>query len=465
LTALKQSSDLHIYFVYPSIEFDSPRLTTGQTNLLRSPLGLHYLFAVLRQAEIGYTFRDQHIHRLTSADLVREVKRDGVRVVGIHANAMTKNVVLPHIVELKTHTSAKVLIGGPGAYESDLYLQAGADAVMIGEGERRLIPTLEALHGNGRLHDIRGMHFRDDDGSLVRTPRAENIEPLDDLPFPYRPPELAPFYGEPVNPLQTGSCINLITSRGCAFNCAYCLTSKLWGRRVRIRSVDNVLAEIDRELDRQPDAYFSFVDDAFGVSPEWLDEFCVKVTTGPRRFPWGCIMHPLQFHRRWDKVIDQMKRAGCRFISIGAQSASPEILRQVNRSAAEPAALAEMLTQCRKHDIMTVATYILGLPGETHETMARNIAFVKKYKPDLIDFHPLYILPQSDIDLAYPDHRVTALTEAEIERACATAFRRFYLHPRVVWRIASHILRKNPRFLLRTWYILKMLLVQMLAKK
>jgi len=160
-----------------------------------------------------------------------------------------------------------------------------------------------------------------------------------------------------------------------------------------------------------------------------------------------------------------MAQSGCQVISLGAQSATGDILRRIGRHPREPEWLAEALAICKKNDILTVVTYIYGLPGETVQTWQANLDFALRYRPHLVDFHPLFIIPNSRLDRDYPNGQITSLTKAEIEAACAQSFRVFYTRPGVIWNLFWLTVRKNPKYLFRSLTAFKMLMMQMLSSK
>ena len=212
-----------------------------------------------------------------------------------------------------------------------------------------------------------------------------------------------------------------------------------------------------------PNAFFSFIDDVFVMDAHWVEEFCRQMVG--RNITWECILHPLSYAGKRDIIFSLMARAGCQLVSFGAQSSSESILKSIHRNPKEPQGLARAIAVCQKHDIQTIVTYIFGLPGETEQTMKQDVDWTLKHKPTLVDFHPLYVFPESQLARDHPDGDHTSLSDKAIDRACARGFRRFYFRPPNIWRILTVILRKNPRFLRNTFYVLKMLLVQSLPRE
>ncbi|MCZ7584375.1 MAG: radical SAM protein [Deltaproteobacteria bacterium] len=183
------------------------------------------------------------------------------------------------------------------------------------------------------------------------------------------------------------------------------------------------------------------------------------------RFSWMCILHPLSFGARRDRLVPLMARAGCNSISFGAQSANAEILKNVDRYPRETRALERMLNLCRQSGVLSIMTYIFGLPGETAETIRESTTWSLRHRPHLVDYHPLFVLYGSEIKRRYGDAPVTTLPQDTIEKACAAAFRRFYLRPGTAWRLLSFVVRRNPAYLLRAAFAVKRLFALMLESR
>jgi radical SAM superfamily enzyme len=158
-----------------------------------------------------------------------------------------------------------------------------------------------------------------------------------------------------------------------------------------------------------------------------------------------------------------MAAAGCTAISFGVQSGSPAILNAIRRDPRETAELAKTIRLCRRHNILTIVTYIFGLPGETPQTIEESVRSCLRLDSHLADFHPLFVLPGSAIDRECGDQPVCQATAEEIQRACAAAFRRFYLRPATLARLFWLVLRKNPAYLARILHPVKLLARKLLA--
>jgi len=453
--------------LYLSVDDDWERLKTLQQIQRRPSLGMQYLMAALQRDGYPFAYRDQIIQDFTLDDVIREVNDGGHAIVGIHCNVVYYQKVCRYVTALKEHTRARVIVGGPGASLASEFLEAGADCVVRGEAEFRLSTIVEALTGNGALDSIPGIVFRDPTGRTRETAPAAQINDLDTVPFPYRPPELVPLYGEEINPVSHRPNVSIMASRGCPFRCSFCSSHEVWEAKVRTRSPENVLDEIAHVLQHWPNAYFTFVDDIFGQSGAWVEQFCRLVLERQLRFKWFCILHPLCFPKQRAMLFPLMKAAGCNAISFGAQSSSPEILKNIRRYAHEPRALAEAIALCKANGILVVITYIFGLPGDTAQTLEENIRFALEHRPHLADFHPLGVLPTSHIDREFREQgrTITTLSQNEIERYCAEAFRRFYLRPAAAWLLLRTMVRDNPRHLMKLWSPVRKALQLMLPQR
>jgi radical SAM superfamily enzyme YgiQ (UPF0313 family) len=438
--------------LYLSIDDDWERLKTLQQIQRRPSLGMQYLMAALHREGYPFAYRDQVIQDFALEDVIREVNDRGHAVVGIHCNVVYYRKVCRYVTALKQQTRARVIVGGPGASLASAFLEAGADCVVRGEAEFRLTAIIEALAGDGALDSIPGIAFLGPAGDMRETAPAAQID-LNTLPFPYRPAELVPLYGEEINPVSHRPNVSIMASRGCPFRCSFCSSHEVWEAQVRTRSPENVLAEVAHVLERWPTAYFTFVDDIFGQSATWVEQFCRLVLESGLRFKWFCILHPLCFPKKRAELFPLMKAAGCNCISFGAQSSSPAILENIRRYAHEPRELAQAIALCKANGIVVVITYIFGLPGDTVDTLEENVRFAIAHRPHLADFHPLGVLPTSHLDREFrgTGKTITTLSQNEIERRCADAFRRFYLRPDAVWLLLRTIIREDPRHLLKLW--------------
>ena len=240
----------------------------------------------------------------------------------------------------------------------------------------------------------------------------------------------------------------MIASRGCTHKCYYCTSHKLWGGRYRRRSVDNVILEIDEIVKKYGIKYISFQDDIFGITNDWIEDFCNKLIAKPYKIRWMVIIHPFSVMKDAEKILRLMKMAGCNTLSFGLQSAHPEILKNVFRHPDEPIQLQKIIKIANKLGFVTAVSYIFGLPGDTKETIQTTIDYSLKNCGSLLaSFYILSVLRGSDIDINYGDKKICELSNDELVKLTVSASRKFYLMPLALLKISYFIL-KNP-----SWFV------------
>lgn len=146
-------------------------------------------------------------------------------------------------------------------------------------------------------------------------------------------------------------------------------------------------------------------------------------------------------------MLDLMKKAGLDTISMGVQSADPEILRNISRREEETELAYELIQEAKARQILTANNIIFGLPGDTDETLQRSLDFVLRCRPHHAMFYSLTVINGSDLDKRGEDGRSCSLSDEELEKWVKRATRRFNFDPRVLFQIVTYILRNKPGWL------------------
>jgi len=269
-----------------------------------------------------------------------------------------------------------VLMGGPHATvkaEEVLSVCPDVDYVIRGEGENTAVELVAALADAARgtplsLETIRGVSFRAD-GVIKHCPARERIENLDELPVPDR----SLLKNEITYSSEDMGLV--MTSRGCPFSCAFCVTET---RQVRYRSIEHVLAEIRDVKAVYGTTQFSFKDDSFTVNKKRVVQFCAALTRENLHIGWEC-------NTRVDLVNEEMlrdmKRAGCNSIKVGIESGSETELARMNKGITlDQVRRAAVLF--RKTGIHWTGYFLMGTPGETLKDVYRTLDFMYEIRPD-----------------------------------------------------------------------------------
>jgi radical SAM superfamily enzyme YgiQ (UPF0313 family) len=340
------------------------------------PLGLGYLAAVLRQqgyrAEIAdLTVRTPDINQLRN--LFRSSRPD---VVGV--SAMTENyrqALWVARVARKTLKDVKIVMGGVHAtfqYSEVLRECPEIDVIVVGEGEKTMLELTETLDkglDQSRISEIPGLALRRKDEILLTAPR-EKIQNLDELPYPAFDllvhPELKDYFEEETRRLP------LITSRGCPYECVFCSTSKMHGRKYRARTPENVVDEIAYDIKKYQVNGINFVDDLFTLNHQRTTKICQEIIERKIEIKWGCLS---RVDCITPELLKIMKQAGCTGIFYGIESLSNNVLRKVKKGFTYKE-IKQAINWTTKEELDVDASFILGLPGETPESLQLIPRFV-----------------------------------------------------------------------------------------
>jgi len=351
-------------------------------------LGLGYLAAYLLRDGHQVRVLDAINSSVTDDALAEHTTKFQPHLFGV--TAMTHEVhAAAHACSVvkATHAATWTVIGGPHATalpDRTLAEFPDFDIAVAGEGEITLSEIVTARANGATLADlsgILGIAFRN--GSrILRNPARPWIENLDDLPFPAW--ELFPKVYWPV-----------MAARGCPFGCVFCM--RVLGRRLRMRSVDNVLAEFDALEQRLGQGDVWFQDETFGVNKPWADEFLEKLSARNQRtgYVWGwggnsrANLADLDRYRR-------MKAAGCRSVSFGVESGDEAILKRIMKGIT-PDMAVNAIASAHQAGLTTAAFFILGHPGETRRTALKTVHLAARCRADSIAVGVMVPYPGTEV--------------------------------------------------------------------
>jgi hopanoid biosynthesis associated radical SAM protein HpnJ len=308
---------------------------------------------------------------------------------------------------------------------------------------------------------IAGISFRNGNGQVRHNPDRPQVQDLDALPFVteiYK----RDFQIERYNvPFLKHPFVSFYSSRGCPAQCTFCLWPQtLSGHPWRVRSTDNVVAEVQRcrELFPQLEEIF-FDDDTFNYKKSRTLELCAKLK--PLGMTWSCTSRVTTDY----ETLKAMKEAGCRLMIVGYESGDAQILKNIKKGATLEQA-RRFTRDAHKLGLTIHADFIVGLPGETKETIDRTIAFARELDCETIqvsighaypgtEFHTFltensFLTAHSMTDesghqlphINYPD-----LTRADLMEAVERFYGEYYFRPRAVWRVVRKSLTSKKEFL------------------
>jgi hopanoid biosynthesis associated radical SAM protein HpnJ len=245
---------------------------------------------------------------------------------------------------------------------------------------------------NGKpLEEIAGVSFLKDN-NIVHNPDAPQIQDLDALPHVtdvYKRDLDVTRYNVPflLNPY-----VSLYTTRGCPAQCTFCLWPQtLSGHPWRKRSTDDVALEMSKVKEYWPEVReFFFDDDTFNIQKARTIELCAKLK--PLKLTWSCTSRVTTDY----ETLKAMKEAGCRLLIVGYESGDQQILKNIKKGATVERA-RQFTKDCHKLGLVIHGDFIMGLPGETHETINNTIAFAKELDVETIQVSVAHAYPGTEL--------------------------------------------------------------------
>lgn len=284
-----------------------------------------------------------------------------------------------------------VIVAGSDATDHpDVYLEAGAQFVVVGEGELTLAALLDTLTGRrtGAPQDIPGLCFRATDGQIHRGPAAPLIRDLDALPLPAWDLVDVARYRRIWDARHGYFSMNLATTRGCPYHCNWC-AKPLYGQRYTARTAHSVVEEVAWLAARYAPDHLWIADDIFGLKPGWIEEFADRVVARGIHVPFKCL---LRADLVTPRIASALARAGCRTVWIGAESGSQRILDAMEKGTT--VAHIESATAALHQAGIEVGFFLqFGYPGEARADIELTLEMVRRCRPDDIGVSVSYPLP------------------------------------------------------------------------
>ena len=354
---------------------------TERLNMVTIPLGLGVVAASARRSGHDVKLLDLLPEADPAAAARRAVAAHHPDVIGISVRNIDDQVresprfllaqVKPVVDACRASSRAPVVLGGAGysIYPDAALAYLGADFGVCGDGEVVFAALLELLASGGDPSDLPGVHIRGRSGA--RGPAFS--EDLCSLPM------WDEALGDAADPASPDLWIPVQSRRGCSNDCSYCSTSHIQGRRLRARDPREV-AEHVAQLGHAGYRRVYFVDNSFNIPEQHAFELCEALERLRAGVSWRCILYP---HRVPAAMAASMGRAGCVEVSLGFESGSLRVLREMNKRFT-PDDVREVSDMLAAHGIRRMGFLLLGGPGETHETVEESVTFAESLRLDAL---------------------------------------------------------------------------------
>jgi radical SAM superfamily enzyme YgiQ (UPF0313 family) len=423
------------------------------TRYPQPPIGLALIAAILEKVGYQVKLLEANALGLKPKEIATLVSSDDV--VGITAMTPTIGTALNIAYYIKQkNPKLKIILGGPHATllpEETLVSSNDIDVIVRGEGDVTVIDLLQALEKNRPLASVAGISFKSS-GKIVHT--ADNKTPIDMDALPYPAFHLLPWQKYRPHPphgmaMPFGA---MVTSRGCPYRCAYC-SKPVFGSKFRAQSPERVIEEMVYLVEKFGVKEIAFYDDSFTLDKKRIHAIASKIIEKKLKIAWTCETRVNLVDK---ELLRHMKQAGCYTVAYGIESASPEIIKTLQKDIT----LEQVEAAIRAHKevgLQVVGYFMLGSPGETPQTIQQTIDFAKKLKVDFAQFSVTTPFPGTELYEIYksinpgdtdwekfvyagtdnptsPVFESDNLTRLDLEKWTSRAYRQFYLRPGYLWQ-------------------------------
>ncbi|MEO5361850.1 MAG: B12-binding domain-containing radical SAM protein [Nitrospirota bacterium] len=447
-----EKTDFRITFLNPPYisKFSRPQRSPAVTKsgTLYYPMWLAYAAAAAEKAGFSIDLIDAPADGLDISSVTQTIKDFSPSLIVVDTstpsiyndaevcNALKTALPDAFIVIVGTHVTALP--------EDSLKLSPSIDAAAAGEYDYTIAALAEALYNKTPLDAVAGLYFKDGTNTGLRPP----IGSIDELPFVSRIYKRFLKMENYFNPNALFPMVTITTSRGCPHECIFCVYPQtLMGHKLRMRSVENVLDEIEYIISAFDGvkAIF-FEDDTFTANRKRCVEISEGIIKRGIKISWTANARATLDY----ETMRMMKRAGCRSFCVGFESGSQEMLDNIKKKTAVEN-MGKFMEDARKAGILVHGCFMVGLPGETKQTMDMTLALAKRLNPDTVQFYPMMIYPGTEAYDWYSERgllttkdfskwltpgglhntviKTEQLSSEALVRFCDNARREFYLRP------------------------------------
>lgn len=352
------------------------------TKLVAPPLNLAYIAAYLRKNGVRISLSDANALRYDIKqlkDYLFQVSPDVVILQIVVCN-LVNDIKIAKVIKYTLPNVRIVAFGTVATVHSSYLLKKGViDYVVVGEPEITVFELIDVMNRNKKLSHIKGLVWKKK-GKIVFNKKRELLKDLDILPFPAR--DLLPVnkYYQPIakeNPYMT-----MRSSRGCVYNCLFCGT-KTTGQNVwRGRNPLKVVDEMEEIVSKYGAKEIELYDEQFLIDRERVIKICKEIIKRDFKPSW-VIMGRVDLVD--EELLTYLRRAGCYRVDYGIEHVNKDILKTI-RKGITPAQIKKAFMISRNVGIGTGALMIIGMPGETWQTVKEAMLFLKEVKPDFVKF-------------------------------------------------------------------------------
>lgn len=356
----------------------------------RPTMGLGYLAGALIEKGNEVKIVDMRFQKYGNRYLIETIKKFCPEFIGFTLTSLTMKNSFKIIKILKKHSNAKIICGGPevSLLPNKVMKNKNVDFCITHEGDISFPRFVKEYPKDKSWMKIPGLAYRKKDKIIINSPRF--IDDLDSIPFPAW--ELFPLkdYNLNVESIQ----FPVLSSRGCPYNCMYC-DSTLINGKYRIRSPKNVVDEIESDINKFGARNFQFIDDNFALIQDRVYSICNEIIDRGLNISW-IVGQGFTANRSNYQMFKLMKKAGCKAIYFGVESADDEVLKFI-RKPANLNQIKDSINAAHKAGLKVKAPFISGLPKSSFKKELKYIDFFKEMDIDMPRMSTIIPFPNTDL--------------------------------------------------------------------
>jgi radical SAM superfamily enzyme YgiQ (UPF0313 family) len=343
------------------------------------PFGLLSLATVLKSNNVSVSLLDLSKKALEDNtkinddfffDAAKQIHAKKTRFIGISSmsDSLPASLLVAECCK-KIDPSITIILGGPYPSSVDIEIiekYKQIDIIVRNEGEKTIVELIECLKNNLPLNNVKGITFRTDNGEIIKTNQRDLIKDIDCLPLPNFELLGNMTYYEAF--IEAG--------RGCPFNCSFCSTNNMWGRKFRMHSLKRIIQDMDDLVKFTGSNDFSLMHDLFTLNKKFVMNFCNEIIKRKKEYSWAC-------GSRIDTIDTErlrvMFQAGCTKIAYGVETGSKEMMEIIGKGINVDEVLPTMKKTINE-DIEPAASFVVGFYEETEENLNATMELTFKCK-------------------------------------------------------------------------------------
>ncbi|MBZ2165999.1 B12-binding domain-containing radical SAM protein [Methanobacterium spitsbergense] len=411
--------------------------------LVAPPLGIAYIAAMLERNGVTVRILDAPALEYDHDAVKNEIQKYSPDIISITAVTPTIDSALKTAqISKEVSPDSITVLGGyhPTFTYQEVLKNSYVDVVVCGEGEQTMVELVDAIEKGKNLKEVNGIAIKN-----FKTPPRKIIDDLDSIPFPAR--HLLPMdeYKILNMKLTTGT---IVSGRGCPYNCSFCASSAMHGHKLRLRSAENVVDEMEHLVNDHDIEMIAFMDDTFTINKNRVYEICETIKDRGLDNYWGCTARVDTIS---EELLKTMKDAGCITMFLGVESSDQQVLNHLNKNT-NINRIKKTFELTKKYGMRTIASVVLGMPGDTKRSIKSTIKFVKTLEPSYAVFSLATPYPGTEFYLKAASENLIKINDwskytllspvletvdcslEELRKLQRKAFTEFYLRPGYIAR-------------------------------